>query len=68
LLLQGAFFVGGGGRGMKQRYTFQNGQVTVQTGLYDLLTGTSRERGEAVVLLIIQHEEQPQEGEDEKTD
>jgi hypothetical protein len=53
---------------MKQRYTFKDGEVTVQTGLYDLLTETSREPGEAVVLLVIQHEEQSQEVEDEQTE
>jgi hypothetical protein len=64
--LHGAFFIGGGGRGMTQRYTFKDGQVTVQDSLYDLLTQTPREASEVVVLLVIQ--KQKQEAEDAPTE
>ena len=54
----GAFFIGGGERGMKQRYTFKDGRVTVQTDLYHMLTEQQREPTEAVVLLVVCRREQ----------
>jgi hypothetical protein len=43
---------------MKQRYTFNDGRVTVQTDLYHMLTEQQREPTEAVVLLVLRRHEQ----------
>ncbi len=43
---------------MKQRYTFKDGRVTVQTDLYHMLTEQQREPTEAVVLLVVCRREQ----------